>query len=136
MTDGPDGPDGPNEPTHKQCTECKQWKRISLNPKESEFYTAGVSKNGIQQWGTRCKPCDRAVKRAIYHEGRHQWEHKKAYSRARSRALTRLKRLVPELYEMVLEEELAKDGVPYTPKHSAMERRSVIRHAEHERDNK
>lgn len=33
------------------------------------------------------------------------------YNRARSRARTRLTRLVPELYDRLLDEELAKEGV-------------------------
>lgn len=113
-----------NSPTHKRCSVCKEWKRISTDTKESEFYTAGT-RRGVQQWGSRCKECDKAIKRARWHEGNHKWQHKQEYARARSRALTKLKRLVPELYEMCLEEELAKEGVPYHPRHTPYERRSV-----------
>lgn len=115
-----------NEPDKKKCGKCNEWKDVE------EFYRAG-KRNGRQQYAHKCKECEKADKREAYHAGRkHQWQHKKAYIRARSRAQTRLTKLVPELYDLILSEELEKEGVPRKPKTDPMKRRSITVH--HERD--
>ena len=67
-------------------------------------------KGGRQRYKGICKVCANKQYRKDYHEGRrNDWKHKQAYIRARSRAMTRLSKLVPELYDMCLREELAKE---------------------------
>ena len=73
------------------------------------FHKQG-KRNGRQMYRAICKDCANAQYREQYHKGeRQEWKHKASYIRARSRALTRLSKLVPELYEMCLKEELAKE---------------------------
>ena len=75
----------------------------------SKFHKQG-RKGGRQRYRGVCKDCANRDYRKLYHEGKRQdWRHKQAYIRARSRALTRLSKLVPELYDMCLREELAKE---------------------------
>lgn len=78
------------------------------------FHKQGV-RNGRQYYSSLCKTCKNAKLREQYHEGVRgrgkDPERKKAYLRARSKALTRLTKLVPELYERVLNEELAKEPI-------------------------
>lgn len=91
----------------KKCSKCGEWLDRATN-----FYTAGKNKDGSPKYASKCKGCSRDVQRERYHEGKYKnWTHKQAYIRARSRALTRLSKLVPELYEMCLREELEKEGV-------------------------
>jgi hypothetical protein len=77
-----------------------------------KFHKRG-RRNGIQDYDGWCKVCRNAKLREQYaQEGRSGgWnaDKKKAYLRARSRTFTRLTKLVPDLYQMVLKEELAKE---------------------------
>lgn len=92
--------------TYKNCSDCNTKKLLK------EFYRAG-KRNGKVQYQHICKECDKERKRKDYHTGRkNEWIYKKQYIRARSRALNRLSKLVPELYDKVLREELVKEGVP------------------------
>jgi chromosome condensin MukBEF MukE localization factor len=79
-----------------------------------KFHKKGV-RNGRQFYDEKCKKCRNRRLRKLYAEEKRSggWDpdKKRAYSRARSRALTRLAKLVPELYDHVLQEELSKEPV-------------------------
>lgn len=102
--------------THKKCKaeehEGERWLPLE------QFHKMG-RRQGRQQYKGICKDCANARYRKQYHETNgalprngNNWQYKNQYIRARSRALTRLSKLVPELYEMCLREELEKEGVP------------------------
>lgn len=98
----------------KLCPDCKQFLPYSA------FYTAGKSKRGVRRYSHLCKECFKADRRRRYAEGdpkaTREWEHKAAHNKAVSRAKTRLARLCPELYDMLLAEEMEKEGAPYIRK--------------------
>lgn len=79
----------------------------------TEFHKKGY-RHGKQHHEARCRDCTNRRLRAEYAvtgaSGGWNPEKKKAYLRARSRAFTRLSKLVPELYQMVLNEELSKEA--------------------------
>jgi hypothetical protein len=96
-------------PSHRKCNHPEH-EGPSYLPVEA-FHRKGYRK-GRQQYSTRCKVCvNRDYRKEYWETGktRNDWKYKKAYIRARSKALTRLSKLVPELYEKCLHEELMKE---------------------------
>jgi hypothetical protein len=79
----------------------------------TEFHKKG-RRRGKQNYEHHCKTCTNRRLRAEYAvtgaSGGWSPEKKRAYLRARSRAFTRLSKLVPELYQMALTEELSKEA--------------------------
>lgn len=107
----------------KKCTRCGEWKN-----RNRDFYTAGYEKVA-----SRCKECLKELSRQKYHSdpkerARRSGEYKKAYVRARSKTLTRVKNIVPELFEVIMEEEMHKQGyTDYKANISKADRASVVR---------
>ena len=96
--------------THRNCTD-DQHEGPRYMPLKN-FHKKG-RRNGRQFYDEKCKKCRNRILRAQYAEEKRSggWtpEKKRAYLRARSRANTKIRKLVPELYDQVLKEELEKE---------------------------